>query len=84
MRIRMKVTTNGSRDGAHTERFEVGDIVDLGRTARELELAAVMVREGWAEALTPAPVQEAEEKPSSAPQAAPAARPAAEGKRKGK
>lgn len=81
MRIKMKTTVAGSRDGAVSEQFRAGTVHDLGGTPRELDLAEVFVREGWAEA-----VQHGA--PASSPQADPVPppqpRPAPEGKRRGR
>lgn len=49
MRVQMKATVYGSRDGGRTEKFEDGQPYDLGGSERELELAKVFIREGWAE-----------------------------------
>lgn len=59
MRVLMKKTVDGAPDGAHTQRFLEGKAYDLGGSKRAVELAAVFVREGWAE--------ETELEPTAAP-----------------
>lgn len=50
MQIRILKTVMGSEDGATTRPFEVGKVYEFGPSPRSLELAAVFLREGWAEA----------------------------------
>ena len=86
MRIRMKATVFGSRDGAATEQFKAGTEHELLHTARERELAKVFVREGWADqvvATNAAPAVPVAPELEPAPAAAPA-RPPPEGKRRGR
>jgi hypothetical protein len=51
MRVLMKKTVDGSRNGSALEKFQEGKDYDLAGSARSLELAQVFIREGWAEEL---------------------------------
>lgn len=49
MKIRMLKTMPGSVDGTAVRDYEAGQDYDLTATAGARDLAAVFVREGWAE-----------------------------------
>lgn len=71
MRLLMKKTVDGARDGMKTEKFIEGQSYDFHSEGREADLAGVFVREGWAEkvGVPPAPA------PSGTPNAPPDTRP---------
>jgi hypothetical protein len=55
MRVRMLKAVQGSPDGVTVRRYEAGSEHDLSSSSGERDLAAVFVREGWAEAAAQAP-----------------------------
>jgi hypothetical protein len=57
MRVLMKKSVDGARDGMRTETFHEGQSYDFSdEMPREAELAGVFLREGWAEKAAPAPI----------------------------
>lgn len=73
MRIRMLKTVSGSPDGGRTLLYRDGEEYALGETEREKELAAVFLREGWAEEVKP----EVKPVPPAPPAAPPSSAPSA-------
>lgn len=55
MKIRMLETQRGAEDGVTLRTYETGVEYDLGHTAGARDLAAVFVREGWAEQVAAPP-----------------------------
>lgn len=49
MKIRMLSTQRGAEDGVAVQTYEAGSEYDLGHSAGARDLAAVFLREGWAE-----------------------------------
>jgi hypothetical protein len=68
MRVRMKQTIRGSRDGVAVETFEAGSEVEFGLAPREQELLQVFLREGWAEEVRARPAAPENESRGDAPE----------------
>lgn len=79
MKIRMTQTQRGAADGMTVVTYVEGQEYDLSGTPRALELAAVFVREGWAEEVRAGQDAPPAETP---PPARPA--PATDGRRRGR
>ncbi|GEM_PF-5381030 len=70
MKLRMKVTQNGSPDGYEVYAYQAGGEYSLTSTPPlSNDLAAVFLREGWAEEIAEAPFRESESAPAVAPEA---------------
>jgi hypothetical protein len=75
VKIRMLTTQRGAEDGVTLRTYEAGKEYDLSHSPGQLDLAAVFVREGWAEevrAAAPPPAPESSAPEPAPPEAAPA------------